>query len=81
MQAFWEHLQHAITTHRIKVKSIRLLRWIEISEVRHNQPSRTDTTLMLIYIVGTKPPYVTELYIANQAPYVTELYIANRLLM
>ena len=39
---------------------------IDFQEVGHNQPSRIDSTLMLIYIFwNKKTPYVTELYIAN----------------
>ena len=44
-------------------KIIFMMEW-DFQEARHNQPSWTDSTLMLIYIFSyKKAPYVTELYI------------------
>ena len=69
MQAFWEHLQHAVTIYKVKVNTNKIIFMVEgdFQEVGHNQPSWTDSTLMLIYIYiwNKKVPYVTELYIAN----------------
>ena len=68
LQAFWEHLQHAVTIYKVKVNTNKMIFMVEwdFQEVGHNQPSWTDSTLMLIYIFWNKmAPYVTELYIAN----------------
>ena len=52
MQAFWEHLQHAIAMYKVKVntnKMIFMVDW-DLQEGGHNQPSWTDATLMMICI-------------------------------
>ena len=46
MQAFWEYLQHSITTHIGKVYANIMFFMVELDfqEVGHNQPSWTDWT-------------------------------------
>ena len=56
MQAFWEHLQHAVSIYEVKVNTNKMIFMVEwgFQEVWHNQPSWPDSILMLIYIFGTK---------------------------
>ena len=58
MQAFREHLQYAITIYKVKVNTNRMIFMVksDFQEIGHNQPSWTDSTLMLIYIFGTNSP-------------------------
>ena len=56
MQAFREHLQYAIAIYKVNVNINKMIFMVkcDFQEIGHNQPSWTDSTLMLIYIFGTK---------------------------